>query len=378
MTALVHIATALLLMMVTIAIVNVIFAPRLNRYDGWPAQRPRVSLLVPARDEAHNLWRTLPLLLSSDWHDLEILVLDDCSSDRTAAIVATFAAAHPHRLRLLRGRPTPAGWLGKSWACHQLAQHARGQLFIFCDADVSVSRSAVRRTVLALQAHAADVATGLPAQRFTNRLAAAVVPIVMHIGIGAALVLPLVARTRTASLAVGNGQWLAFTRSSYRRIGGHAATAAAVAEDMALARAAKRRGLRLLPLVADADLAVSMYAAPRHVWHGFRKNLYAIAGASPIAFTAVLLVFTTSMLLPFALPFVAPLPYALVPLALLVAVRLLVAQLFRGGTGPVMLHPFGAVVVAAVAVASAIGAARGTLAWKGRTLSATAVQEGGK
>jgi chlorobactene glucosyltransferase len=374
MTMLAVAAAAALALMLGVAVYNVRTAPRLARYDS--RSRTSVSVLIPARNEERNLWRTLPALLSSDWSRLEIIVLDDGSSDRTAAVAAAFAAVHPHRLRVLRGRPAPAGWLGKNWACHQLAEHARGDVLIFCDADMKVSRRAVRRTVAALEVERADVLTGLPRQQLERVIPRAVIPIVMQLSIGAALPLARVPSSHAASLAVGNGQWLACTRTAYRRIGGHATVRQHIAEDISIARAAKRHGLRLFPVIATQDLSVRMYEDAPQVWAGFRKNLYAIAGGSPVGFALVFAGYMLTMLVPFVLPFLGALPVALavLPLVLLGGVRLAVARLFEHGAAPMLLHLPGAAVVAGIALASAWGSWRGTLVWKGRSLQTRLVQ----
>src|SRR5690606_308694 len=113
------------------------------------------------------------------------------------------------RLRLLRGRPLPAGWLGKSWACHQLAEAARGEVLVFCDADVTVHPGALPRTIAAMERAEAGALTALPRQRLGTWAESAVVPLVAHLPVLALLPLPLVPRVRAPSLSMANGQWLA-------------------------------------------------------------------------------------------------------------------------------------------------------------------------
>src|SRR5690606_24994474 len=120
-------------------------APRLHRSPR--EYRPRASVLVPARNEAGNLRSVLPALLELDEAALEVLVLDDDSEDGTAGLIAAAEKASAGRLRLLHGAPLPDGWTGKNWACHQLAAAARGEVLIFCDADVRPGPDAVSRTL---------------------------------------------------------------------------------------------------------------------------------------------------------------------------------------------------------------------------------------
>lgn len=351
--------------MLLVALVNLATAPRLERAPPRRAT-PRVSVLIPARDEEANLAVTLPALLRSDYPALEVLVLDDESADGTAALVETLAARdEAGRLRLLRGSRLPAGWGGKNWACAQLARHAAGEVLLFCDADVTAAPDAIGRSIAAMQAWDAHVLTALPRQQMRGWAQHAVVPLVTQLPVLAALPLALVPRTRRASLGMGNGQWLAFTRDAYHAVGGHAAVAADVLEDVALARLAKRAGRRLVVALAPRTLCVRMYADARAMREGFAKNLYALLGGAPAPFAAALL--------GLALVLIAPLPLAAMgrpasplPLALLFAVRGVAGATMRHGWRSVLLHPVGALAAAALALDSALRTRRGGVRWRGR------------
>lgn len=283
--------------MLGIALWNLLTAPRLER-AGEPGALPRVSLLVPARNEAETLRETLPALLRIAYPELEVLVLDDESSDGTRAVVEGHTEPSGGRLRLLQGRPLPDGWLGKSWACRQLADAASGEILVFCDADVTVRPGALSRTVAAMQRRDAAALTAFPLHRFGSWIEAAVIPLVAQLPILTLLPLALVARTRSPALAVGNGQWLAFTRVAYEAIGGHAAVRDRVVEDVELARRVKASGLRLLPLVSTSLLEIRMYRSPSEVRAGFAKNVYALVGGRPTTFALAVAVFTLAGVYP--------------------------------------------------------------------------------
>jgi chlorobactene glucosyltransferase len=360
-------AAALLLQMFVVALWNLVAAARLERAPD-PPSFPRVSLLIPARNEADNLRRTLPTLLATDHPSLEILVLDDGSEDDTAAVVEALADDEAEgRLRLLRGRPLPAGWLGKCWACHQLAEEAAGEWLIFVDADVSVAPGAVRRTLGAAAAAGAEVVTALPRQRLPGWAEAAVVPLVAQLSVLALLPLALVPRLRAPSLAMGNGQWLAFTRAAYDRCGGHEAVRATIVEDVALARRAKASGSRLLPLLAPHAITVGMYRGLREVREGFGKNLYALCGGRPASLGAALVVFLLVAVYPWAGVLLGA-PGALPSFLLLVGVRVCGWAAVRHGPASVFLHPLGSLVTAFIAVDSFRRSRRGDVVWKGRRL----------
>lgn len=362
-------AAALLLPMLGVALYNALTAPRLER-AGEPADAPPVSVLVPARDEAENLRGMLPLLLRQAYPDYEVLVLDDRSHDDTAA-VARALAADDARLRLLPGEPLPAGWLGKNWACHQLARAARGELLLFCDADVFARPDALPRTVALLRRERADAVTAIPRQIFSGWAEAAVIPLVLHLPVLALLPLRLVGRLPSPSLSMANGQWLAFRREAYDAVGGHAAVRGEVVEDVALGRRVKAAGLRLVAAVAPGPLAVHMYTGLSEVREGFRKNLYPLLGGRPPGFAAAMLCALLALVYPWAAALAGE-RSALLPLALLAALRALGALTFRHGWRSVLLHPAGSLLAPAIALGSFRAHRRGALRWKGRDLPAAA------
>jgi chlorobactene glucosyltransferase len=353
--------------MLGIALHNLRRAPRLADAP-QPRAMPRVSLLVPARDEAANLARTLPLLLRSTYPALEVCVLDDESHDTTADVVARLAAADD-RLRLLRGAPLPQGWAGKNWACAQLARAATGEILIFCDADVDATDGAVTDTVGSMQRWRADVLTALPKQHLTGWLQHAVVPLVTQVPVLLLLPLRLVPRSAHPSIGMANGQWLAFTRDAYERVGGHAAVASSALEDVDLARRVKRSGLRLLVTLAADSLTVRMYPDSHTMRQGFTKNLYLLLGGRPAPFVAGLALVSLITLVPLGLAATGR-PIALVPLALLAGARAAAARAQRHGWRGVLFHPAGATAVVGLALESALRAHRGGVRWRGRQIEA--------
>lgn len=359
---------ALLIPMAGIAVMNLLFAPRLHRLEP-AATGPFVSVLVPARDEAANLRRLLPALSDTRYRDFEVIVLDDGSRDETGA-VARGHAASDDRFQAVVGVDPPPGWIGKAWACHQLARQARGSLMIFVDADVAPGPDAIGRTVAALERTDAHVVTGLPRHEPGGWFEEAVIPIVAKLPIAALLPLPLVRHTRKPSLAVGNGQWLAWRREAYDHVGGHARVRDEVLEDVALARAAKADGLRVAPFIATRDLTVRMYAGPGQAWEGLGKNVYRLAGGRDWLAGSVLVLFLAAMLAPIGLPMFVHGGTAWAPLGAMIVVRAAGALLFRETIASLALHPIGVVAAAALLVSSRSRVRKGRVVWKGRTLPA--------
>jgi len=146
--------------LVVIALSNWHTLRRLGSYPD-PTRWPRVSVLIPARNEEANIGPCVRSLLAQEYPDLEVFVLNDHSTDRTGAILAEIQAADA-RLRVLSGQELPQGWLGKHWACHQLGQAATGDLLLFTDADTRHGPHSVRAGVAAQQAEDADLVTAIP------------------------------------------------------------------------------------------------------------------------------------------------------------------------------------------------------------------------
>jgi glycosyltransferase involved in cell wall biosynthesis len=248
-------------------------APAGTRDGTRRTRRPDTSLLVPARDEAHRLPAALAGLLAQDV--TEIVVLDDQSSDATAAVVRHAARADP-RVRLVCGTPSPPGWTGKNWACHQLAMIARGDILLFCDADVLLAPGAVDACWAQMCAQHAAVFSVFPRQRTVTLGERLLVPLIDDVLL--AFLPHHLLRLPVPSAATANGQLLVFRRSAYDALGGHAAVAGDITEDLALGRRTRRTGLRL-GLALGGDLASArMYSGYRDCVRGFGKSLRAAHG----------------------------------------------------------------------------------------------------
>ena len=232
-----------------------------------------VSVLVPARNEAHNIRRCLESLLTQKYPLMEVLVLDDGSTDETPEIVAEMARRDP-RLRLIPGQPLPAGWMGKNFACHQLAREARGEWLLFTDADTVHHPQAVSWALTAAKENRADLVTLVPhavTHTFGEQLLLPIIPF----GILGFFPLALGARLRIPALTMAIGTFLLFRRETYERIGGHAAVRGEIAEDVVLARRVRRYGGRVVLLDGADHLDVHFYRGFWESWHGLAKSAFA-------------------------------------------------------------------------------------------------------
>lgn len=249
-----------------------------------------VSVLVPARDEARTIAALVgDLLAQQAVPDLEIVILDDDSGDDTER-VAIHAARGDGRVRVIRETTAPPpGWLGKPHACQRLADRARGEVLVFVDADVRLHPSAVATAVTDLIDTRSALVSAWPRQLSVTALAALLQPLQQWSWL-TTLPLQVAADSRRESMAAANGQFLVFDRLGYERIGGHAVVADQVLEDIALARAIKRAGLRAEVVDASAVAQCLMYRTDAELVAGYTKSLWAAFGGPyrSVAATAAL------------------------------------------------------------------------------------------
>lgn len=208
-----------------------------------PDRRPSVSVLIPARDEADRIGPTVEAALQQEGVDFEVVVLDDGSTDDTA-VVARSVADGDRRVRVLSGRPVPNGWLGKPYACWQLAEEAKGDVLVFLDADVVLAPGGLAAAVDMLHQGRVDLLTVYPRQ-VARGLAERLVQPLQPWAWLTFLPLRLAERVAVPTITTANGQLLLCRADAYRAAGGHAAVRDRVLEDVELARRCSAAGLRV-------------------------------------------------------------------------------------------------------------------------------------
>jgi len=341
------------------------------------ATPPRVSVLVPARNEERAIGRLMADVLASDGVDLELVVLDDSSDDRTAEIVATVAGRDP-RVRLVRGGPLPAGWCGKQHACRQLAREARHDTWVFLDVDVVPARDAVARSAAFLEASGAALASGFPRQETGSVLEWLLLPLIHFVLLG---YLPL-ARSRQVNspgLAAGCGQLFVTRRADYERAGGHDAIRASLHDGVKLPRAYRRAGLVTDVFDATGIASCRMYSRSIDVWRGLSKNATEGIGAAATILPFTILLGGGAVLPPLLAawgvatrfagwPAGTPL-VAVAAAALAYLPRILEAVRFRQSVTSAILHPLGVAVFLAIQWVALLRKLLGLkTAWRGRSL----------
>ena len=339
-----------------------------------PPRFPRVSILIPARNEESNIERCVTSLLAQDYPDFELLTLDDESNDRTRAILDTLAGRNS-RLQVLSGRPLEPGWLGKNWACAQLAARADGELLFFTDADTCHHPHALRALVTALQGEAADLLGGFPRQEVATWGERLIVPFFSWV-VFCFTPLALGYRLRWPTLSTAVGQALLFRRDAYEAIGGHAAVRAVIVEDLELARRIKAHGRKWRMLHITDLIACRMYRGGAEAAAALSRNLFAAFGfrVAPYVFAwAWLLVLFLKPWFDVGLyalgrPIGVPLPAVLACIGLAFLVWLIPYRQLGVPDCLALPYPLVVVLLGGIALRSLWLGLRGRLVWKERAV----------
>lgn len=343
---------------------------------GDPCEQVRVTVLLPARNEAHRIAPCIDALLAQDHPHVRVLVLDDGSTDGTGALVRDRVARDP-RFEVIDGGldEPPSGWLGKPWACQRLGLAALRapeppDLLLFLDADVVLAPDAVRRIAALMADTGLDLASPYPRQVALTPAERLVQPLLQWSWL-TMLPLGIAESSPRPSLTAANGQVMALDPTTYARVGGHTAVRHDVLEDVALARAVKAAGGRAT-VTDGTDLATCrMYRGTSELVDGYTKSLWSAFG-SPGGSAAA----TGLLTIIYVLPPVAALAgrtsrtraLGAVGYAAGVTGRVLAARRTGGRPGDAWAHPLSILALDGLTALSWRRHRRGTLAWKGRSV----------
>jgi cellulose synthase/poly-beta-1,6-N-acetylglucosamine synthase-like glycosyltransferase len=239
-----------------------------------PDPAPLVSVIIPARNEQRNIERCVRSVLATRHPSLEVIVVNDHSTDETGTI-ARAIARDDERLVVIDAPDLPDGWFGKQWACATGARVAGGELLLFTDADTRHESDLLPRAVNALRDRGASllsIAGHQEMHSFWERIVQPQMFALLSIRYGGT---EHVSNARRAEDVIANGQFILVRRDAYDAVGGHATVRDRVAEDMALGQELFRSGRRVVLMLALSHFSTHMYASLREVVDGWRKNIYA-------------------------------------------------------------------------------------------------------
>lgn len=345
-----------------ISLVNLLSGLHLRKEK--PVDFPKVSLLIPARNEEAVIGRLLNSLQQLDYPDFEVLVCNDHSSDNTEEILNWFAG-DDERIHWFLGERLPENWKGKNFACHQLAQKASGKYLIFLDADVELSTNAITRAVAYFQRENLALLSVFPQQRMESAAERMTVPVMNWI-LQSLLPLILVRKTKLSSLSAANGQFMMFDAANYRSSQWHSKVRNQHVEDIRLARMMKAGGLRIAVLLGNDDIGCRMYSSLDEAVLGFSRNVHEYFGGS----RAVLVGFWLTVCLgPAMVWFTLGLEFFGLFAVLVLGNRLFVAWAGRQNIfWSVLLHPFQMLGFTAIVFSNLFGRMKKETTWKGRQI----------
>lgn len=233
---------------------------------GAVTSRPKVSVIVPARNEEACLGTCLESLVAQTGLDFEIIVVDDHSTDRTREIATSFKS-----VRVIEAGPLPKGWTGKNNAVAAGAREAKGEWLLFTDADTVHLPGSLTGALREARESGAELLSYSPEQIAASFWEMATLPVVF--AELARQYPPAKVSDPASPLAAANGQYILIRREAYDAVGGHAAIAGNILEDVALARAVKMSGRKIRFRYAATAVRTRMYRNYRQLRDGWTKNL---------------------------------------------------------------------------------------------------------
>jgi chlorobactene glucosyltransferase len=341
---------------------------------------PLVSVIVPARNEAHNIGRCVSSILTATYPNLEIIVVDDSSTDGTADIARAAAKGDP-RVHVIICPPLPEGWFGKQWACTTGAKAARGSVLQFTDADTIHGPDLMTRSINAMRRARAQLFTVAGHQElggFWERVIQPQVFTVLSMRYGGT---ESVTNATSVRNKIANGQCIFVTHDSYNSIGGHASVRTSVAEDLMLAQKFFAARKRVVVMLGLNQLSTRMYGSLREIVNGWRKNVFA-GGLDSVPFGRIgRTMFPLFLLMPpllellpvLALVFAAfglttgptVLAWAMISCAATLIWWIVVYVAARENPLYALLYPLGALMLLYIFLTAVIRGRR--VSWKGRT-----------
>lgn len=313
-----------------------------------------VDVLIPMRNEEENVEGCLKSVINSELLEISrILVLDDGSSDSTAQLI------NQYKVEKLTGTEPPIGWLGKIWACHNLALNGSGKYLVFMDADVRLHPYAIASAITKMNQLGWDFISPYPRQIAGSFLEKLIQPLLQWSWL-ASVPLRIAEKFPNRSMTIANGQFFIVKRSAYEKSGGHTSIPGEVLDDLELARLLISQGLK--GGVADGSSVAScrMYKSNSQLIDGYTKSLWKAFGGQLGTILAIFLLFFTG---------ISPYLGLGAPALFIFLSRVLAAIKTKSNPAYALLHPISILVLLYLIILSSIRRSRGTLTWRGRELS---------
>ena len=359
---LLELSLILIVAMLFIALINLLTV-RTVKPSSSTSISESVSILVPLRNEAENVSGVISSLLNQrGLDDFEVIALDDSSTDSTRELLNSYA---DQRLRVMDGLSLPSEWLGKNFACHQLASATRGEILVFVDADVRLSPTAIASSINAMKQWRWDFISPYPRQiaiTFIERLTQPLLQWSWFV----TLPLRMAEALQRSSMVVANGQFFLMKRAAYFNSGGHEAIKNEVLDDLELARLMVNSGFRGGVAEGSAISNCRMYSNAKDLIDGYSKSQWRAFVNKSGALLAMVLLLLTSVL-PIAMGISGDIT-GWYGYFVIVSTRLFVAARTRSTISSALLHPLSAAMWIYLIALSWARKSKGALVWKERAL----------
>jgi glycosyltransferase involved in cell wall biosynthesis len=300
-----------------VALVNLVFSqpfPKDEKKDF-----PLVSVLIPARNEEKNIATLLDDIINQAYKNIEVIVLNDQSTDKTKEIVEQYIK-NEERLKLINSAHLPAGWKGKNHACFTLAKHARGEYFLFLDADVRISGNIIRDTTKMMEKYHLGLLSIFPMQIMKTRGEYMTVPN-MNFILLSLLPLILVRKSSFPSLSAANGQFMLFNADIYKKTAPHEKMKMENVEDIAISQYFKKNNIKIACLYGNNSIRCRMYKNVKEAIQGFARNVLMFFGNSPVLAILYFLFTTAGFFIVF---FYLPVKFFVVTLVITILTRVFI------------------------------------------------------
>lgn len=347
-----------------VSLINLITAPVLRQTQLLSNNKKLVSVLIPARNEEKNISDCIEKILMQDYPSIEIIVLNDQSRDRTAEVLNRYN----HNIKIVNGQPLPDNWLGKNWACEQLASKAKGDYFLFVDADVKLEKGAVTAAVSELEKSYSGLLTIFPTQKIKSPGEWLIVPL-MNWLLLSFLALIAVYFSKNKRFVAANGQFMLWEKDIYFAVGRHEAVKTAVVEDMEFAKLVKKQGSKLRTLLGGSLIFCRMYSNLKESVAGFSKNFYPGFNLPPLLFLFIISALLLSFFFVFIILFYSSMLFW-ISAGLIILSRIFVSVISgQNILLNILLHPLQMLFMFYVGIISLFKTHSNKVVWKERLIT---------
>lgn len=351
-----------LILRFTVTLFNFISNPKLTKSPR--EYEDRVSILIPARNEEHNILNLLASIKEQDYQNYEVIILDDNSEDDTRKICENFAS-RDSRFSVISGQELHTDWLGKNYACHQLAAVAKGDFLMFLDADETIADGLINSAIHRVKYYRLQLLT-----LFTNQVMVTVgermiVPL-MHFILLNLLPLRLVRLSKNPAFSAASGQFMFFDADNYRENQWHEQVKGKVVEDIEIMKLVKGYGFRAEALLGNGYIFCRMYDGFNQAFSGFSKNILAGFNNNVIGLFFYLMLVVLG---PIAIFYILSAELLFFAISLIVLSRVMISLMSGQNVWlNIVLHPIQLLCMVLISVVSVKKYFTNTIIWKGRLI----------